>query len=89
VRTDDLAMTPMNNPAGALVYNAHPGLVDTVMVAGRTVKSGGRLVDVDLARIARLADETREHLLQAARTDPSIQDIRLGGTWMPGLVRAQ
>ena len=24
----------MNNPVGAFVYNAHPGLVDTVLVDG-------------------------------------------------------
>jgi hypothetical protein len=66
-----------------LVYNAHPGLVDTVLVAGRVVKRAGRLVDHDPARVIRLAQETRDHVLGRAAEDPHISDIRLGGTWIP------
>src|SRR3984885_2333265 len=38
VRADSFGMTPLNNPVGAFVYNAHPGLVDTVLVDGEVVK---------------------------------------------------
>src|SRR5262249_23082605 len=47
VRTDDLAMTPLNNPIGQFVYNAHPGLIDTILVDGRVVKRNGKLLTVD------------------------------------------
>jgi 5-methylthioadenosine/S-adenosylhomocysteine deaminase len=83
IRADTLGMAPLNNAAGAVVYNAHPGLVDTVLVAGRVVKRGGRLLDHDAARIIRLAEETRDHVLAQAADDPLIGDVRLGGTWTP------
>ena len=83
VRTDTLGMTPLNNPAGALVYNAHPGLVDTVLVAGRVVKRDGKLVDLDEAKLRRLGEETRDHVLAAAAQDELIHDVALNGTWTP------
>jgi 5-methylthioadenosine/S-adenosylhomocysteine deaminase len=83
VRTDAICMTPLNNPAGALVYNAHVGLVDTVLIDGRVVKRGGELVAADAKRARRLALETREHLLDEALKDPAISDIALGGSWIP------
>lgn len=83
VRADTLGMAPLNNAAGALVYNAHPGLVDTVLVAGRVVKRGGKLVDHDPAQILHLAEQTRDRVLARAHTDPVISDLRLGGDWIP------
>ncbi|MFF4546668.1 hypothetical protein ACFY1J_20990 [Streptomyces sp. NPDC001406] len=38
LRADDLTVFPANNPAGTIVAAGHPGLVDTVLVAGRVVK---------------------------------------------------
>lgn len=66
VRTDDLAMTPLNHVAGQLVMNAHPGLVDTVFVAGRLVKRNGRLLHIDVNRLRRLAIESRDRLYEEA-----------------------
>jgi cytosine/adenosine deaminase-related metal-dependent hydrolase len=83
LRTDTLAMTPLNNPCGAVVYNAHPGLVDTVLVAGRVVKRDGVLTAVDAARVRRLGEETRDHVLSAAADDELIDDIALHGAWTP------
>ncbi len=60
-----LATTPLNHPLGALVYAAHPGLVDTVMVAGRDRKRDGVLLGVDLPALTRRAEATRDHLLAA------------------------
>jgi 5-methylthioadenosine/S-adenosylhomocysteine deaminase len=76
-------MAPLNNPAGAVIYNAHPGLVDTVLVAGRVVKRAGKLVGHDPARIVRLAEETRDYVLSQARSDSLISDVQLGGGWIP------
>jgi len=83
VRTDSLGMSPLNNAAGALVYNAHPGLVDTVLVAGRPVKRHGALLGHDLERVLTLAEETRDHVLAKALQDELIGDISLGGRWIP------
>jgi cytosine/adenosine deaminase-related metal-dependent hydrolase len=83
IRTDVLEMSPLNNPLGALVYNAHPGLVDTILVAGRTVKRGGAMVGVDTRHVRELGERTRDYVLERAQDDQLIGDITLGGTWTP------
>jgi cytosine/adenosine deaminase-related metal-dependent hydrolase len=80
IRTDNFGMTPLNNPIGAVVYNAHPGLVDTVIVDGNVVKRDGTLVGVDVARVRRLAVESRDDILRRAN---GANGARLGGDWIP------
>jgi cytosine/adenosine deaminase-related metal-dependent hydrolase len=80
IRTDNFGMTPLNNPIGAVVYNAHPGLVDTVLVDGKVVKRDGTLVGVDVARVRRLAVESRDDILRRAN---GANGARLGGEWIP------
>jgi len=80
IRTDTAGMTPLNNPVGALIYDAHPGLVDTVLVDGNTVKKDGQLVSTDLARARRLAVESRDDIL--GRADGR-NGARIGGDWIP------
>jgi cytosine/adenosine deaminase-related metal-dependent hydrolase len=74
---DSLALNPVNNPYGAVVYAAHPGHVRDVMVAGAWRKRDGKLVDVDLARVLGLARESRDHVFGA------MPEAKLGGDWMP------
>ncbi|QSO49387.1 amidohydrolase family protein [Alicyclobacillus mengziensis] len=62
IRATDINLTPMNDPIGAVVLCAHTGNVDTVFVAGRAVKRGGRLLDVDMGRISALAAKTRDYI---------------------------
>jgi 5-methylthioadenosine/S-adenosylhomocysteine deaminase len=88
IKTDSLSLTPMNNPWGAVVYAGHPGNVDTVLVKGRVVKRDGKLTDVDVERVRRLALETRDYLLAEAPEDPTIADAKTGGDWIPEQVRA-
>ena len=57
VRADSFGMTPLNNPIGAFVYNAHPGLVDTILVDGKVVKRDGKLLG--RRRCARAAARDR------------------------------
>ena len=83
VRTDTLGMSPLNYPAGALVYNAHPGLVDTILVDGRVVKRDGKLLDHDPATLLRKAEETRDHVMRQAESDALIHDVALNGEWVP------
>lgn len=87
VRTDSLSMMPLNNPIGQLIYNAHAGLVDTVLVAGKVVKRNGKLVDVDVERIRNLAVQTRDYLFEQAKGIPTIADASLGGGWTPGILK--
>jgi 5-methylthioadenosine/S-adenosylhomocysteine deaminase len=80
VRADSFGMTPLNNPVGAFVYNAHPGLVDTILVDGKVVKRDGRLVGLDADRVRRLAIESRDDILRRA---DGAAGARIGGDWMP------
>ena len=80
VRADSLGMTPLNNPVGAFVYNAHPGLVDTVLVDGTVVKRAGALVGVDVAAVRRGASAARDEILARAA---GAAGARLGGDWIP------
>ncbi|MFG2043733.1 amidohydrolase family protein [Dactylosporangium sp. NPDC048998] len=72
LRADDLTVFP----AGTIVAAGHPGLVDTVLVAGRVVKRDGRLVDVDLPALQTRLVESRNRIAAAA-------GIPLDGTWHP------
>ena len=80
IRADSFGMTPLNNPVGQIVYNAHPGLVDTVLVDGNVVKRGGELVGVDPARVRRLAIESRDDIMRRANGQ---NGARIGGDWIP------
>jgi cytosine/adenosine deaminase-related metal-dependent hydrolase len=83
VRADGYGMFPLNNAPGSLVYNAHPGLVDTILVRGRVVKRDGQLIGPSAQRVRELAEATRDYVVGQARQDPLIGDIALGGTWIP------
>jgi cytosine/adenosine deaminase-related metal-dependent hydrolase len=74
-----LAMTPMNNPLGSVVYSAHPGLVRDVFVEGNQVKKDGKLVGVDFDRIRALAVTSRDHVMS------EMFGASLGGGWHPDL----
>ncbi|MFC5001356.1 amidohydrolase family protein [Dactylosporangium cerinum] len=76
LRTDDLTVFPANNPAGTIVTAGHPGLVDTVLVAGRVVKRDGRLLDVDLPTLRMRLVASRNRIAAAA-------GVPLDGTWQP------
>ena len=52
IRTDAINMVPVSDPIGAVVLNANIHDVDTVLVAGRTVKRSGALVGVDWAELS-------------------------------------
>jgi cytosine/adenosine deaminase-related metal-dependent hydrolase len=76
LRGDDLTMFPVNNLAGTIVTAGHPGIVDTVLVAGRVVKRDGALVDVDLQTLTARLIESRDRIASAA-------GIPLDGSWHP------
>lgn len=59
LRADDLNLACAHDPVGAVVTAAHPGNVDTVLVAGKIVKQDGALVGHDL-------DAVRDKALAAA-----------------------
>lgn len=70
VRADGIEMAPMNNPEGAAVLAGHPGLVDSVWVAGNRLKADGRLIGVDESKVVDLVDRSRDHVLAQAGVKP-------------------
>jgi 5-methylthioadenosine/S-adenosylhomocysteine deaminase len=83
VATDQLALSPLNHAYGALVYNSHPGLVDTVLVNGAIVKHNGTLQHLDAARLRRLAEGSRDFLFADAQRTTHLSEARPGGSWIP------
>ncbi|HEX5119916.1 MAG TPA: amidohydrolase family protein [Pseudonocardiaceae bacterium] len=72
----DPSVFPVTNPVGTVVAAGHPGLVDSVYVAGRAVKRDGRLLDVDLPALQARLLESRDRLAAAA-------GIAVDGSWTP------
>jgi len=57
---------PVNNAYGGVVLSMDTSNVDTVLIAGKIVKSQGKLVGVDMNRITRLLHQSREYLVAKA-----------------------
>lgn len=70
---------PINNAYGAVVLGMDTSNVDTVLIGGAIKKWRGRLVDVDLERITRLAYASRDYVVAAAGWPSTI----FGG-YLPG-----
>jgi cytosine/adenosine deaminase-related metal-dependent hydrolase len=72
----DPAVFPISNPVGTIVAAGHPGLVDSVFVAGTAVKRDGRLLGVDLPALRTRLLESRDRIAAAA-------GITVDGSWIP------
>ncbi|WIY00325.1 amidohydrolase family protein [Amycolatopsis mongoliensis] len=73
---EDLSVFPVGNPVGTIVAAGHPGLVDSVFVAGKAVKRDGRLLGVDLPALRARLLESRDRIAAAA-------GVALDGSWTP------
>ena len=74
LRTDRTNVMPLNNAYGAVVTGMDTSNVDTVIVAGRIVKRGGRLVGVDMRSHAKRLAASRDYLLEKAGWPRSVVD---------------
>jgi cytosine/adenosine deaminase-related metal-dependent hydrolase len=59
-------VAPLNNVPGAVVSLMERTNVETVIVAGKVRKWKGRLLDVDLPRLRRRLEDSRDYLFHAA-----------------------
>jgi 5-methylthioadenosine/S-adenosylhomocysteine deaminase len=66
LRTDDINVFPLNNAPGAVVTLMDTSNVDTVFIAGKIMVWKGRVMNVDLKRLRRLADRARDGILSRA-----------------------
>ena len=64
LRTDRLNVTPLNDPATAVVVGMDTSNVDTVLIAGRVMKRVGRLLHVDWRAVREAALEARDHVIE-------------------------
>ena len=62
IRTTDLNMAPFTDPGHMVVQSTNPSNVDMVMIDGRILKSGGKLIGIDVARIVREANDTAQRV---------------------------
>ncbi|HEY6567489.1 MAG TPA: amidohydrolase family protein [Actinomycetota bacterium] len=63
LRTDRMNVTPLNDPATAVVAGMDTGNVDTVMIAGRLMKRHGELLHVDWPAVKQMVSNSRDHVL--------------------------
>lgn len=61
-------LAPVHDPVASVVTAADTAAVETVLVAGRIVKRGGRLVGVDVERARDLAVRAAAHVTAGVRT---------------------
>jgi 5-methylthioadenosine/S-adenosylhomocysteine deaminase len=63
LRADDLAMFPVTDPVASVVMQGGVANVDTVLVAGRVVKRGGKLLYAQLAEKKAALQKSGERIL--------------------------
>ncbi len=63
LRTDRPNIFPINDPIGAVVWGMDTSNVDSVFVAGKALKRDGKLLDVDLNRLQKMAYESRDYVI--------------------------
>ena len=66
IRTNDLNIRPVNDPINALVFYANASNVDTVYIAGKTVKKKGKLAYKGLPNVMKKLEESRQRILANA-----------------------
>ncbi len=65
IRTDGLNFSPWNDPVATVMLHARASDVDAVMVSGRFLKRDGRLLHADASHARRLAEQSRDRLMEA------------------------
>lgn len=63
LRTDRANILPVNDPIGAVVWGMDTSNVDSVFVAGKALKRNGKLLNVDLDNLRKLAYESRDYVI--------------------------
>src|SRR5580658_4453878 len=70
--TNGVAVFPVSNAIGTIVQAVERSDVDTVMVAGEIRKRAGKLVGIDVAKLAADVAVARDYLLEASGYRPSM-----------------
>jgi cytosine/adenosine deaminase-related metal-dependent hydrolase len=67
IRKSDINMAPVGDPYYAIVFQGQPSNVDTVVVDGRILARGGKLIAVDVAKTVREAMESARAISERAK----------------------
>ncbi len=66
LRTDAINVMPVKDPVAAIVVGMDTSNVDTVIVGGKIKKRDGKLVGVDMKRIADIAQKSHDYVVEKA-----------------------
>ena len=72
-KCDSTRLTPVHDPVAALVNYANGSDIDTVMVNGEILKSGGKLVNVDWPKIRADVRKSAARIMQMSKLAPQDQ----------------
>jgi 5-methylthioadenosine/S-adenosylhomocysteine deaminase len=75
LRADLINVLPVNNMKAAVVLSMDPRNVDTVMVAGRVVKSDGKMLGVDMQQLSSRIYDRRDRVFEEANV-PLMSSVR-------------
>ena len=65
---DDMNVVPMISPIGNLMFNAHIGNIDTVMIEGKIVKEKSQVLNVDWPSLRKDVRERTARMVRVANT---------------------
>lgn len=66
LRTDRINVMPVNDPIGAVVWGMDTSNIDSVFIAGKPMKRNGQLLNVDLKRVAKLVNDSRDYVVSTS-----------------------
>ena len=69
-RCDDMNVVPMIHPVGTLMFNAHIGNIDTVMINGEVVKENGQVTNVDWPKLRADIRERSARMVRVVESTP-------------------
>ena len=79
IDTQSINLFPSNNAIGTVVHAADRSNVDTVMVAGKLLKSKGKLMGMDINKIKQQVERSLAHLFEKAGYNPDILENEFPG----------
>ncbi|KAL1846711.1 hypothetical protein Plec18170_009001 [Paecilomyces lecythidis] len=73
-RCDDMNVVPAPIPLGTLMFNAHIGNIDTVLIDGKVMKNGGKVLHVDWPKLRQDVRQRSERIFGIASKAPVASD---------------
>lgn len=70
-RCDDINMVPVIKPVGALMFNAHIGNIDMVLVNGKVMKKNGKVLNVDWPKLRQDVRQRTARMVDLASKAPA------------------